>query len=84
MNKYRLIFKMGNKSIVYDKLSPKEVCEKLKELLKDNYYLDMNITRNTIYNIVNKDKRPLNPILKNAVEILPLTKIDKKIKKVSN
>jgi|14_taG_2_1085336.scaffolds.fasta_scaffold00247_3 hypothetical protein len=72
--KYNAIFKKPNgDKLDLNELSMKDLSNKLNELLKENYNLDIRPSRNQIFNCINKEKRikdPTKNILYNNIDIL--------------
>ena len=77
--------KPNQEKITLDNLNMKDTIEKTKQLIKQYYHLDMNITRNVIYGLV---KRPnmVNKIIKSflSVKVLKTEKEPFKIKYIYN
>lgn len=69
MIKYNLIFKkMIGKEEIFEGLTNKELQNKIKEIVKENFNMEIKVSRNIIYSL-KQGSRPVNPLLKAIFEI---------------
>jgi hypothetical protein len=53
--KYNMTFKIGKDHYEnHNNMTMKELCEKVKLLIKENYMVDMKITNQKLYNVMNR------------------------------
>lgn len=52
--KYNLNFKKPNNEIETTTADMKEICETIKKLSKEHYFIDVNVSKYVVYNIYKK------------------------------